>query len=158
MSIDQETVERNTKNDRAIVTWLLVGIVVITIVAASFAVWRTSVSRAKWFDFTAQMDSQGVEVDAIVVAKQCGARSVKYGWRWNNKDFEGNGWSCNTTCADVKLGTEVRLRFLPSDPKTVECVPDDISRKVGPPSYFDPILLIFFFLAMILIPILRYRK
>lgn len=158
MSIDPETVERNRKNDRAIMTWLLVAVIAIVSIAASFAIWRTHMARDRWFEFTAQMDKHGVEVDAIVVAKHCGSRSVEYGWKWNNKAYSGNGWPCDSVCADMRLGTEVRVRFLPTNPKSVECLPTDISRIIGPPSYWDTSLVILFVIAGIFLPLFQHRK
>jgi hypothetical protein len=158
MSIDPDTVERIQKNDRVIVKWLLVAVITVVAIAASFAVWRTHIARDRWFEFAAQMDKQGVEVDAIVVARHCGSRSVKYAWKWNSQDYSGEGWPCNSVCADTKLGTEVRVRFLPASPTSVECLPRDISRIIGPPSYWDTLLLVLFLIAGLFVPVIQYRK
>jgi hypothetical protein len=104
------------------------------------------------------MDSQGVNINAKVVAKQCGAKSLKYGWQWEGKNFVGNGWSCNATCDDAKLGDEVQVRFIPTNPKKVHCVPDDISRKTGPPKYIDSIIFVLILLVPLWIPIIRYGR
>lgn len=158
MSINRETAERYKRSDRTTMRWLLASAMLIALIAGCFAVWRTSVAREEWFEEQNQMENYSVEADAVVIAKQCNVKSVKYSWKWNEKDFQGSGWSCNTACSQAKLGDQARIRFLPTNPRNVRCVSDDIETKIGPPSYLSPIFIMIFFVMAFFGPFIRSWK
>ena len=158
MSIDQYSAERQRQSDRSTMGWLFVIALLITLGTGSFAVWRTSIARSEWFERQTEMENYGVEVDAVIIAKQCNVKSVKYGWKWNDKEFQGSGWSCNGTCSHAKIGDQARIRFLPTSPREVRCVPDDIVTKSGPPSYVTPVFLMIFFVVAFFGPFIRSWK
>ena len=139
----------------ATLRWLLAGALLIILVGGSILVQRTSAARDKWFENQAQMEQHGVEADAVIIAKACAGRTVRYRWKWGEKQLEGGGWSCNSTCTDAKLGDKAQIRFLPTNPGDVRCVPDDIEAKLGPPNYHDPILFLIIFVAVLFGPFLR---
>jgi hypothetical protein len=147
----------NVKN-RVTVRWLIAGALLIALAAGAFTVSRTIAAREKWFEHQAKMENFGVEADAIIIGKLCSAKSVTYSWKWNGKEFQGNGWSCNSVCSQAKTGDQARIRFLPTNPEDVRCVPNDVETKIGPPNYFDPLLLVIFFVAIIFVPFLRLLR
>ena len=138
--------------------WLVACALLIAFIAGAFTVWRTSIARDKWFENQAQIENYGVDTDAVIIGKLCSAKSVTYSWKWNEKEFQGNGWSCNSVCSQAKRGDRARIRFLPTNPGHARCVPDDIVAKIGPPNYFDPLLLVIFFVAIVFVPFLRLLR
>ena len=135
--------------------WLLVFALVITSVAVVFSVQRTNAAREKWFENQALMEQHSVVADAVIVAKACAGRAVRYSWKWGEKQLEGGGWSCNSTCPNAKLGDKVQIRFVPANPGDVRCAHDDIETILGPPNYFDPILLVILIVALLFVPFIR---
>lgn len=144
--------------NRMAIRWLVACALLIAFIAGVFTVWRTSIARDKWFENQAQIENYGVDTDAVIIGKLCSAKSVTYSWRWNEKEFQGNGWSCNSVCSQAKHGDQARIRFLPTNPGDVRCVPDDIVAIIGPPNYFDPLLLVIFFVASVFVPFLRLLR
>lgn len=144
--------------NRVAIRWLVACALLIAFIAGGFTVWRTSVARDKWFENQAQIENYGIDTDAVIIGKLCGAKSVTYSWRWNEKEFQGNGWSCNSVCSQAKHGDQVQIRFLPTDLGHVRCVPDDIVAKLGPPNYFSPLPFVIFFVAIIFMPFLRLLR
>lgn len=134
---------------------LLVLALTITLVAVAFSIQRTSAARQEWFEDQALMEQRGVVAEAVIVAKACAGKTVRYSWMWGEKQLQGGGWSCNSTCSDAKLGDKVQIRFVPTKPGDVRCAHDDIETKIGPPNYFDPILLVFLIVALLVVPFIR---
>jgi hypothetical protein len=151
-SANQQTAMGLDGISHAAMTWLIAGALLITFIGISFSVRHTSVAREKWFDHQAKMDNYGVVADAVIIAKYCGSKSVIYSWKWNEKQLQGSGRSCNSSCSQAKLGDEARIRFLPTSPGDVRCEPDDIGSRIGAPNYLDPILLVILILAALIGP------
>lgn len=135
--------------------WLLVFALLITLVAVAFSVQHTSAAREKWFENQALMEQHGVVAEAVIVAKACAGRTVRYSWKWGEKQLQGGGWSCNSTCSDAKLGEKAQIRFVPTNPGDVRCAQNDIETKIGPPNYFDPILIVILIVALLFVPFIR---
>lgn len=93
----------------------VIVIAVVLVGALAWSVHHTTEARAAWFREMAAFDEHGEEADAVVIGKQCGAKQVKYRWRWQHKDYVDSGWPWNSVCSEMKLGTAVRVRFLPED-------------------------------------------
>ncbi|MES3024113.1 MAG: hypothetical protein V4857_21305 [Pseudomonadota bacterium] len=161
MKIDSGLAQRNRKNDRLVIRWLLIGSISCLMAFAGFLIWHTSVARHGWFERERLFEDHGVEVNAIAVGKQCSFRSVTYKWTWEGKDFSGTGWACDTTCDAMTTGTEVAIRFVPAQPKLIRCTPTDIETITGPPSHWAdlfPFGLACFFLFKLVSPVIKWRR
>lgn len=155
MGTDQHSADFSDRGGRVTLLWILAIALLITLIAGSFSIQRTTAAREKWFESQAQMEQHSVVVEAVIVAKACGGRTVRYSWQWGEKQLQAGGWSCNSTCADAKLGDKVQIRFAPTNPADVRCVADDIETKLGPPNYLDSILPVIFFVVILIGPFIR---
>lgn len=140
---------------RAVVVWILALALLAILVAGAISIQRTSAARQQWFEDQAQFKQHAVVADAVIVAKSCAGRTVRYSWTWGGKQFQAGGWSCNSTCTDARLGDKVQIRFLPTNPGDVRCESDDIESKLGPPNYLDPILFVLFVAMALFAPFIR---
>lgn len=152
-----DLVHKPKDNSSAMTRWM-VAVVLMALAALGYSVWHVGQLRLQWFEQAAQMDHLGIDVDAVVAAKHCAARTVTYHWTWNGKAYSGSGWPCNSVCDALEPGAPVRLRFLPARPRTAQCLPTDISRLSGPPSYSPPVFLIGMLTWAILLPLYRHRR
>lgn len=135
--------------------WLLGFMLLIILVAAAYSVHRTNAAREKWFENQALMEQHGVVAEAVIVAKACGGRTVRYSWKWGEEQLQGGGWPCNSTCSDAKLGEKAQIRFVPMKPEDVRCAQNDIETILGPPNHFDPILLVILIVSLLFVPFIR---
>lgn len=148
MGTEQESNKTLERGGGTLLLWLLAFVLLITLFATSFTVQLTNAAREKWFENQARMEQHGVVVDAVIVAKACAGRTVRYSWKWGDKQLQGGGRSCNSTCSDAKIGDQVQIRFVPTNPGDVRCAQDDIETKIGPPNYYDPILFVILIVAL----------